>query len=87
MVGIESESWNVFPNPASETLFVQFDFEEDTDVQLALFSVDGRQIWKHQETGRSNAIQINVADFPSGQYFIRLSNKDKVQTKAIQIVR
>lgn len=83
-VGIkESNSINylAYPVPASQVLNIQFENEEMRNVSL-LNSI-GSQIF-HIETDAS-ALQIDLNNYPSGIYFVKIMIGQKIYTRKISI--
>lgn len=63
--------WLVFPNPAQNTVqLLMPDVEKEMELQIS--DALGRVVWKTDITG---SLQMNVADWPSGIYFVRLGHK------------
>ena len=64
------ESIHVFPNPASNTLFV---FGKENS-ELVLFDIAGRLLLQQK---LSNGIhQVEISCFPSGIYFLGIIDKE-----------
>jgi hypothetical protein len=54
----DSFKWSVYPNPASEYVYVEFNIPESTDVKLSLYDMEGRLV--------TSVMQIKDA---AGQYY------------------
>lgn len=66
-----------YPNPATDILYITFDKNETSNVQL--FDVQGKQIL--QQVENSKTIELNISSLPSGIYFLKLT------TGAIQFTK
>jgi len=64
--------FNIFPNPANEVLNI----EAEGDFTVSVLNTKGEEVLKN-----SNAKTINVANFTSGIYFVKLQNEKGVQVK------
>ncbi|MFZ4725326.1 MAG: T9SS type A sorting domain-containing protein [Paludibacter sp.] len=72
--------WNVFPNPATETITIKLmnDFIID---QIQIYDIMGR-ITKEVEARAKT--EINIVDLPYGLYYIRLKNNSQLVLKFIK---
>ena len=72
-------SWNVFPNPFSESLMIELEFEHMTALKLSLFDAQGRKLWSADEgEGMSFSRQINSAMLNPGIYFLSAQTTDGI---------
>jgi len=71
----------LFPNPAHSLL--NLEFAGIMEAELSLFNLQGRAVYATRV--QSNKHQINVADLPSGIYYLRISAEDAVHTLPVQI--
>jgi len=65
-------SWTLFPNPASETITIQF-FKYPVQEPMQIYSAIGCLM--KTITPTASTTKINIADLPNGFYYIRLKNK------------
>lgn len=69
----------VFPNPASDVLFIE---NRDGEAHTArLLNAGGKQMWE-RPVAANEQIQVNVQAYPSGLYFLQ---KDNLQPQKILI--
>ncbi len=62
---------SLFPNPASQEVQVQFDFEKDRQVAFFLTDVYGRQVRQYNMGNITRQQQsLSVLDLPDGVYFL-----------------
>lgn len=66
-------SFSVFPNPASSLITIDLINFNSTEKQVEIYNVEGKLISEFQ-TGESKII-LNVRNYPSGVYFIKLTTK------------
>jgi hypothetical protein len=64
----------IYPNPASEVLFLALDLEREQEVVLELFTISNALILR-KELGRikTTETRIKVQDLIPGTYFVRLN--------------
>jgi PKD repeat protein len=74
-------SWNLFPNPASETITVQF-AQNQIDETIRLYNVIGKLIRSVRTSSAST--EIEVADLPGGLYLIQLKDQKTHPLKFIK---
>ncbi|MBP7262083.1 MAG: T9SS type A sorting domain-containing protein [Bacteroidia bacterium] len=65
---------NIYPNPATDFITIQFAGQEQTNVSIALLDQTGRQIQLHYigDIAKNQLVQLPVSDLPAGVYFIKL---------------
>lgn len=92
--GVEIEddvfgSLNIFPNPAVDVLNVEFKHTSVSSVSLKLLNSLG-QVLQSKNADISGGIGIetfNLANIPSGIYYLNLESKGKISTQKIVIQR
>ncbi|TVR81510.1 MAG: T9SS C-terminal target domain-containing protein [Chitinophagaceae bacterium] len=92
-VGISSNSlsiWdvNVFPNPTSNSVFLEISASSDVDINVELFDVLGKKIKPLQNGHLINGqmkITLDMSPFASGVYFVRLTESNGNSTETIRI--
>lgn len=71
IVGNECTSdLKVYPNPTHDVLHVQWAAADVPSISLSLVDVCGKLI--QQLTAEGNSAEVNLSDFPSGLYFVRV---------------
>ncbi len=74
-------SLNVFPNPTSDMICVIMNGNSDNILRLEIISPTGQQVFmKPLETNQQINEIIDVQDFPSGLYFVRIVTSGKIIT-------
>jgi minor extracellular serine protease Vpr len=75
----------VYPNPASDQVFIVADQQNETVYTLNVYSADGKSV---MSTNYQWNTPIDVASLPAGIYFLRLSAGAEIyQTKFIKTAR
>ncbi len=80
--GITTEKeivFNIYPNPADNYLFIESDYQVHT---VQLVDLMGRVL---MESNFENSIRIDLNNYPSGIYLIKLITNGNVQTKRVII--
>lgn len=74
---IKNEVVKVFPNPASDQLFIKFMELPDQEINFNILDSKGQLVVERKIENHSNKIlEINVSDLPSGIYFYHINNKE-----------
>lgn len=85
----ESESYfTIFPNPANEYLNITFN-SNFADTKLKIYNSLGKIVrnLNIQDASNNESIIIDTNDYPSGLYFVEISNKDISIKKSFTINR
>ncbi|NEN22828.1 T9SS type A sorting domain-containing protein [Cryomorpha ignava] len=67
----------IFPNPASNLLNIYFPTRGSG--QVTVFDLSGKMLLNEIYFGEQ--MQVDVSDFPSGMYLIRVADDEKVAVK------
>ncbi len=80
-----SEVFNVFPNPTSGKVTVDFSLESAEDVWINLYNSQGRSMDLKNIIGKegNNSIELDIKHYPVGTYFINLQSSQKREVKKI----
>lgn len=77
---------NLFPNPAKEFTNLSFDLKNNSEVNVAITSMEGKTVsyknYGSMDAGLQN-ININTANLSSGVYFITINNNNGSSTKKL----
>ncbi len=68
----------IYPNPASQKIFVDYNSDKNTNIEI--FTISGSKIKEFKNTK-----EIDVSDLQSGFYFIKISNQNFNYTEKIII--
>ncbi len=81
-VGLETKKAftidNVFPNPATDELFIKIKSTDDVNVDLYIYSSTGQvmEIRPIRIEAGSNSIQLNLNEFSTGLYHLQLQDEN-----------
>lgn len=75
---------SVYPNPASDVLYINFEANAGNVAAYQIMDVTGRTLVEGKAT--ANAFSLNVAELKAGLYFVHISLKDgSIATKRVII--
>jgi hypothetical protein len=87
-------SMNVFPNPASDYLTLEYELDQTMDVKVSLYSILGQKVADFQQaSGRQSAgrhvqnLPINERSISSGLYFLVVDVEDQQLSFKVNIVK
>jgi len=69
----------VFPNPASDYLFINFENTFDVSV----FDINGHEMIRLKDV--SNEVKLSLRDFDSGFYFVKIDSDNHIEIKKVLI--
>lgn len=78
---------NIYPNPASENLFIDFYSKKENVVQLTITDITGRNVYNESialYTGM-NKKQINIDSFNKGIYMVQFVTENGIKTEKLII--
>lgn len=78
---------HIYPNPASEFIVIKNQEPFLADVKVNIFNISGRLIKETWISKGNNTLQVDIADFPMGQYVVKLSNNEWVTHATITILK
>ncbi len=80
----QSNDMKVYPNPASETLYLQTKLTGP--VNISIISINGQLIKQvNLETSRKDKIILDISNLHPGLYVIRAENKNQIKRTKLQI--
>lgn len=75
---------NLSPNPASNTTYVNYNFQEATDLNIRLMNSIGQLISTNNlDKAQNGSFELNIADLASGTYHVVMTNGEYVVTKRL----
>lgn len=77
---VSEKNIEVFPNPFDDYVHI---IGPETGYSYLLYSIDGIRL--HKGHSSTSSCRVSLAQFPSGLYFIEIT--DKIQTSRIQIIK
>jgi hypothetical protein len=85
----EYVSINTFPSPARDMVNIEYTLKESSQVNIELYSLDGRRVAMHpqgrQSIGEHN-LQVDVADWVNGSYLTRITTEKGVITRKVVVI-
>jgi len=89
---VQEPEWAVnidlFPNPVDNQLYVDYNFDRNLDLIAGVYNNFGQLLVRENWTAFQNGqVTINVANFPKGFYFLRLSAANGQMTRKFVIKR
>lgn len=66
----------LYPNPASDLLFVDIENSKDSNIQISIYDISGKLISKETYVALNNHIGINTQHWQTGSYLLQLSNSN-----------
>lgn len=76
---------NVYPSPAKDFLYVQFDEAIAQDLDVELTSLTGQVVSKNNFAAGGNTLEMNVSNFASGLYILRITDGDSAHVQRVMI--
>ena len=64
----------IYPNPASDFLFLDIENSKDPNIQISIYDISGKLISKETYVAQNNHIGINTQQWQTGSYLLQLSN-------------
>ncbi|MFH1052339.1 MAG: T9SS type A sorting domain-containing protein [bacterium] len=78
----------IFPNPASNTLIINYNYEDDNELNFYIFSLTGLKINNTKEQNLCNGkIAINISSLSIGKYFIVFERGTSKCIKSFNVIR
>jgi N-acetylneuraminic acid mutarotase len=75
---------NIYPNPSSEKLFIEWDGLSDQDLSVEMLSSNGTKVYSMELSGKKQA--ISTESFSSGHYIISVLYKKKNVVKSVPVL-
>ncbi len=73
------QSFQIFPNPATESLSILLNEKESATIEV--FDGTGRRIHLQQSNTEASKIEMNISEFSSGIYTIRVNQANRTSTQ------
>ena len=72
-----------FPNPASDNLYFNMNFEKSNDVNIDIYNMEGKLLScnNFKNLYGYSKVSVNISDLPKGNYIYKVSVDNKVYTK------
>lgn len=76
-------NFDVYPNPASETVWVNIDRLESSNLRISLWDLSGRMVLEDLLPAGTNQLRLNTSAFASGMYVVRVEGARGVGLKKV----
>lgn len=80
-------SWELYPNPARDVLFIKADQLSDSSIDIRVFSAIGKEIRTEIETGTKGEYRISLDSFSQGLYLLELRFKGQRWVKRFVVTK
>ena len=78
--------FEVYPNPAVETINIRFE-QEQNSAQITVLNYTGTEILRIYNAGTNGIASIKTSEFPAGMYLIKIQIGNSISVKPIIIVK
>ena len=85
-----STDFEVYPNPTSNQLFIEYTPERNQNVKVNIFNQLGQSVYTNEVQSPSDINQklnINTGNWPAGIYMIHLDNGAEISTRKVSVSR
>ena len=82
---LDNNLLSVFPNPTKGIINVEFDNEQQGQIQLSVFDINGKQVYQSISEALMLNEQINLGNFSSGIYFVKISTEKGSVSKRVVV--
>ncbi len=72
---------SIYPNPSENNITINWN--ENFDVELRLFDINGRIVYYEKDKKLNTSQQIDISHLNSGFYFLRINSKKGIATRKI----
>ncbi len=80
---VQPLSWEMYPNPANDRVFVNF-FSNEIPETIELIELSGRTV-KRWDNPNSGSVELEIADVPSGFFFLKVHWKQQSYLKQLVV--
>jgi hypothetical protein len=87
---INASSLNIYPNPVSHTATVEYTLDERSNVNIAVFDLNGRMLISEQllqQAPGHNQYRLNCGNLPRGSYVISINTGKRIDTGKFIVVQ
>ncbi|HSH51260.1 MAG TPA: T9SS type A sorting domain-containing protein, partial [Bacteroidales bacterium] len=77
----------VYPNPATDYIYISFESDEIKSVLIELYDLEGKIVLKEKWHHSEGAYKINLSGLSSSQYFLRISGISGKTVETFKIIK
>ncbi len=82
------KSLKIFPIPANEKIFIDYELQKQIEIQFELFGLNGQTLFSGKLSAAKGLATIETNDLATGLYLLRFINQGReITSKKIQIIR
>ena len=79
----ENAELNIYPNPASDFIYIESELLQEGNIQATLFDMSGKSVLQTTLNSQSNALGLQA--LPKGIYLLRLNGREKQAIRRVSI--
>ncbi len=81
---LNAQNVNLYPNPATDRIWVELPNTAGKSYQILLYNVEGKTVWEGKNTG-GGKIEISLSSLPKGLYqFYATTGKEHFRAKVVK---
>jgi len=84
---MDNANFNVYPNPASESVIINYDLLDQKNVSIHILNAQGVVVKEFTNLNSSQRMPVEVNDLECGVYFVKLTFEDTSISKKLIIVK
>ncbi|MFT5263791.1 MAG: hypothetical protein ACI8YQ_002535 [Polaribacter sp.] len=77
----------IFPNPVQRMLTINFSSDEDKEMDVVLFDLNGKRLIETSGNTNLGQLQVNMEYLPAGLYFLRFEEQNGSKVKTFQVTK
>lgn len=77
----------IYPNPTSNQIKLEFKLSKSEKVVISIFDIKGKQLKTEIHSVFTELINIDIRDYPSGQYLMLIKSDDKRKQQSYKILK
>jgi hypothetical protein len=78
---------NIFPNPTSDFININFDSAPTTDSKISIYDIQGNKLSEYRMDANVTDKMIGIGNLPTGTYYLKMQNDGKYGAKQFNVVR
>lgn len=80
-----SELFEIYPNPASEIVFIRTALYFNDDITISVCDLNGRKVFQNDYSNYQDLVEINIQELSPGIYFLRIQYGNNISCKKLLI--
>ena len=91
-ISMMENGFQIYPNPASGNVTIQYLLEENTTVKISILDIDGKEVGvvisENQQAGEHNYLMdVTKKGYAPGVYVIKVNAGEQIFTKKLQVIQ